>query len=113
LLQSKLSHLTQLNEQIQIKNSKPRIKRTEKLTILNMGLISAAVIAYSDFLAWSRHQKQIQRDADAKHSDQREANEVDHLNRSGQFDDQHMQATRHQRLCIQINKNAGNGRTAT
>ncbi|PNB64123.1 mobilization protein, partial [Pseudomonas sp. FW305-127] len=36
---------------------------------------SSSYFAYSDFLAWSRHQKQIQRDADAKHSDQREANE--------------------------------------
>ncbi|HRM15779.1 MAG TPA: mobilization protein, partial [Acinetobacter parvus] len=49
------------------------------------------------FLAWSRHQKQVQRDADAKYSDQREANEGRPFEPiRGQFDDQHMQATRQQ-----------------
>ena len=58
---------------------------------------SSSYFAYSDFLAWSRHQKQIQRDADAKHSDQREANEGRPFEPIGrQFDDQHMQATRQQ-----------------
>ena len=58
---------------------------------------SSSYFAYSDFLAWSRHQKQIQRDADAKHSDQREANEGRPFEPiGGQFDVQHMQATRQQ-----------------
>ncbi|MDV4230280.1 mobilization protein, partial [Acinetobacter baumannii] len=58
---------------------------------------SSSYFAYSNFLAWSRHQKQVQRDADAKYSDQREANEGRPFEPIGrQFDDQHMQATRQQ-----------------
>ena len=34
---------------------------------------SSSYFAYSDFLAWSRHQKQVQRDTDAKYGNQREA----------------------------------------
>ncbi|MFX5722029.1 mobilization protein, partial [Acinetobacter baumannii] len=49
------------------------------------------------FLAWSRHQKQVQRDADAKYSDQREANEGRPFEPIGrQFDDQHMQTAKQQ-----------------
>ena len=58
---------------------------------------SSSYFAYSDFLAWSRHQKQIQRDADAKHRDQRETNEGRPFEPiRGQLDDQYMQATRQQ-----------------
>ena len=58
---------------------------------------SSSYFAYSDFLAWSGHQKQVQRDADAKYRDQREANEGRPFEPIGrQFDDQHMQATRQQ-----------------
>jgi len=58
---------------------------------------SSSYFAYSDFIAWSHHQKQIQRDKDAKHRDQREANEGRPFEPiGGQFDDQHMQATRQQ-----------------
>ncbi|MFX3868506.1 hypothetical protein ACJBSZ_10885, partial [Streptococcus suis] len=45
LLQSKLSHLTQLNEQIQSQEQQAQNQALQKkLTILNMGLISAVVI---------------------------------------------------------------------
>ena len=49
---------------------------TEKTYHFEYGTdFSSSYFAYSDFLAWSRHQKQVQRDADAKHRDQRETNE--------------------------------------
>ncbi|MBV6620891.1 hypothetical protein JMA02_20265, partial [Acinetobacter baumannii] len=45
LLQSKLSHLTQLNEQIQSPEQQAQNQAVQKkLTTLNMGLISVAVI---------------------------------------------------------------------
>ena len=84
-------------------NTKPRTtssepSRTEKTYHFEYGTdFSSSYFAYSDFLAWSRHQKQVQRDADAKYSDQREANEGRPFEPiGGQFDDQHMQATRQQ-----------------
>jgi len=71
---------------------------TEKTYHFEYGAdFSSSYFAYSDFLAWSRHQKQIQRDADAKHRDQRETNEGRPFEPiRGQFDDQYMQATRQQ-----------------
>lgn len=71
---------------------------TEKTYHFEYGTdFSSSYFAYSNFLAWSRHQKQVQRDADAKYSDQREANEGRPFEPIGrQFDDQHMQATRQQ-----------------
>ena len=84
-------------------NTEPRTEssessRTEKTYYFEYGTdFSSSYFAYSDFLAWSRHQKQVQRDADAKYSDQREANEGRPFEPIGrQFDDQHMQATRQQ-----------------
>ena len=84
-------------------NTEPRTtssepSRTEKTYHFEYGTdFSSSYFAYSDFLAWSRHQKQVQRDADAKYSDQREANEGRPFEPIGrQFDDQHMQATRQQ-----------------
>ena len=76
----------------------PESSRTEKTYHFEYGTdFSSSYFAYSDFLAWSRHQKQVQRDADAKYSDQREANEGRPFEPiGGQFDDQHMQATRQQ-----------------
>mgnify|MGYP000031064876 FL=1 len=76
----------------------PESSRTEKTYHFEYGAdFSSSYFAYSDFLAWSRHQKQVQRDADAKYSDQREANEGRPFEPiRGQFDDQHMQATRQQ-----------------
>ncbi|MBP8027777.1 MAG: relaxase/mobilization nuclease domain-containing protein [Acinetobacter sp.] len=84
-------------------NTEPRTEssessRTEKTYYFEYGTdFSSSYFAYSDFLAWSCHQKQVQRDADAKYSDQREANEGRPFEPiRGQFDDQHMQATRQQ-----------------
>ena len=76
----------------------PESSGTEKTYHFEYGTdFSSSYFAYSDFLAWSRHQKQVQRDADAKYSDQREANEGRPFEPiGGQFDDQHMQATRQQ-----------------
>ena len=80
------------------RTASPESSGTEKTYHFEYGTdFSSSYFAYSDFLAWSRHQKQIQRDADAKHSDQREANEGRPFEPiGGQFDDQHMQATRQQ-----------------
>ena len=80
------------------RTASPESSRTEKTYHFEYGTdFSSSYFAYSDFLAWSRHQKQVQRDADAKYSDQREANEGRPFEPiRGQFDDQHMQATRQQ-----------------
>ena len=80
------------------RTASPESSRTEKTYHFEYGAdFSSSYFAYSDFLAWSRHQKQVQRDADAKYSDQREANEGRPFEPiGGQFDDQHMQATRQQ-----------------
>ncbi|MFW2141580.1 mobilization protein [Acinetobacter sp. ULE_I001] len=80
------------------RTASPESSRTEKTYYFEYGTdFSSSYFTYSDFLAWSRHQKQVQRDADAKHRDQREANEGRPFEPiGGQFDDQHMQATRQQ-----------------
>ena len=80
------------------RTTSPESSRTEKTYHFEYGTdFSSSYFAYSNFLAWSRHQKQVQRDADAKYSDQREANEGRPFEPIGrQFDDQHMQATRQQ-----------------
>ena len=76
----------------------PESSGTEKTYHFEYGTdFSSSYFAYSDFIAWSHHQKQIQRDKDAKHRDQRKANEGRPFEPiGGQFDDQHMQATRQQ-----------------
>ena len=80
------------------RTASPESSYTEKTYHFEYGAdFSSSYFAYSDFLAWSCHQKQVQRDADAKYSDQREANEGRPFEPiRGQFDDQHMQATRQQ-----------------
>jgi hypothetical protein len=80
------------------RTASPESSGTEKTYYFEYGTdFSSSYFAYSNFLAWSRHQKQVQRDADAKYSDQREANEGRPFEPIGrQFDDQHMQATRQQ-----------------
>ncbi|MFW1941838.1 mobilization protein [Acinetobacter junii] len=80
------------------RTASPESSGTEKTYYFEYGTdFSSSYFAYSDFLAWSCHQKQVQRDADAKYSDQREANEGRPFEPiRGQFDDQHMQATRQQ-----------------
>ena len=80
------------------RTASPESSGTEKTYHFEYGTdFSSSYFAYSDFLAWSRHQKQIQRDADAKHRNQRETNEGRPFEPiRGQLDDQHMQATRQQ-----------------
>ncbi len=80
------------------RTASPESSRTEKTYHFEYGTdFSSSYFAYSDFLAWSRHQKQVQRDADAKYRNQRETNEGRPFEQiGGQFDDQHMQATRQQ-----------------
>jgi hypothetical protein len=76
----------------------PESSHTEKTYHFEYGAdFSSSYFAYSDFLAWSHQQKQIQRDADAKHHDQREANESRSPEQiRGQFDVQHMQTAKQQ-----------------
>ena len=80
------------------RTASPESSRTEKTYHFEYGTdFSSSYFAYSNFLAWFHHQKQVQPDADLKHHDQRETNE----DRSpeqirGQFNDQHMQAIRQQ-----------------
>ena len=80
------------------RTASPESSGTEKTYHFEYGTdFSSSYFAYSDFLAWSRHQKQVQRDADAKYRDQRETNEGRPFEQiGGQFDDQHLQATRQQ-----------------
>ena len=80
------------------RTTSPESSGTEKTYHFEYGTdFSSSYFAYSNFLAWSRHQKQVQRDTDAKYSDQREANEGRPFEPIGrQFDDQHMQAIRQQ-----------------
>lgn len=80
------------------RTASPESSRTEKTYHFEYGTdFSSSYFAYSDFLAWSRHQKQVQRDADSKYRNQRETNESRPFEPiRGQFDDQHMQATRQQ-----------------
>ena len=80
------------------RTASPESSPTEKTYHFEYGAdFSSSYFAYSDFLAWSRHQKQVQRDADAKHRDQRETNEGRPFEPiGGKFDVQHMQATRQQ-----------------
>ena len=80
------------------RTASPESSRTEKTYHFEYGTdFSSSYFAYSDFLAWSRHQKQVQRDADAKYRNQRETNEGRPFEQiGGQFDDQYLQATRQQ-----------------
>ena len=80
------------------RTASPESSGTEKTYHFEYGTdFSSSYFAYSDFLAWSRHQKQVQRDAGAKHRDQRETNEGRPFEPiGGQLDDQYMQATRQQ-----------------
>ena len=80
------------------RTASPESSGTEKTYHFEYGTdFSSSYFAYSDFLAWSRHQKQVQRDAGAKHRDQRETNEGRPFEPiRGQLDDQYMQATRQQ-----------------
>ncbi|MDG3558488.1 mobilization protein, partial [Acinetobacter bereziniae] len=58
------------------RTTSPESSRTEKTYHFEYGTdFSSSYFAYSDFLTWSRHQKQVQRDTDVKHHDQRKTNE--------------------------------------
>lgn len=85
-------------ENTEPRTASPESSRTEKTYYFEYGTdFSSSYFAYSNFLAWSRHQKQVQRDADAKHRNQRETNEGRPFEPiGGQFDNQYMQATRQQ-----------------
>ena len=112
LLQSTLSHLTQLNEQLQSQEQQAQNQAVQKkLTILNMGLISAAVILLIAIFSLGLVTKN-------KYSEMQTLNtvinekqmRVDHLNRSGgslTISTCKRPDSKAQRLCIQINKNAG------
>ena len=80
------------------RTASPESSPTEKTYHFEYGAdFSSSYFAYSDFLAWSRHQKQVQRDADAKHRDQRETNEGRPFEPiGGKFDVQHMQTAKQQ-----------------
>ena len=60
----------------QPRTASPESSRTEKTYHFEYGAdFSSSYFTYSDFLAWSRHQKQVQRDADDKQDDQRATNQ--------------------------------------
>ena len=112
LLQSKLSRLKQMNEQIQTEEQQVQNKSLLKqLTTLNMALILGAVILIILIIALSfMGKKQVQRDSDAQYDDQRETNasgSPEPIGGSLTFSTCRQQNSKAQRLCIQINKNAG------
>ena len=112
LLQSKLSRLKQMNEQIQTEEQQVQNKSLLKhLSMLNIGLISVAVILliviFSFGLVTKNKYSEIQTLNMAINEKQMR---VDHLNRSGgslTFSTCKQPNSKAQRLCIQINKNAG------
>ena len=80
------------------RTANPKSSYTEKTYHFECGVdFSSCYFAYSDFLVWSRHQKQVQRDADSKYRDQRETNEGRPFEPiGGKFDVQHMQTAKQQ-----------------
>ena len=80
------------------RTASPESSYTEKTYHFEYGAdFSSSYFAYSDFLAWSYHEKQVQRDADAKHGHQREATESRPPERIGwQSEYQHMQESKKQ-----------------
>jgi methionyl-tRNA synthetase len=112
LLQSKLSRLKQMNEQIQTQEQQVQNKSLLKqLTTLNMALILGVAILIMLIIALGFMGK-------SKYSEIRTLNmainekqmRVDHLNKSGgslNISTCTSQTGKNPRLCIQINKNAG------
>jgi predicted PurR-regulated permease PerM len=112
LLQSKLSRLTQLNEQIQSQEQQAQNQAVQKkLTTLNMALISAAVILLIAIFSLGFITKN-------KYSEMRSVNmiinekqmRVDLLNRSGgslNISTCTPLKSKSQRLCILINESQG------
>ncbi|WP_228261705.1 hypothetical protein [Acinetobacter baumannii] len=119
LLQSKLSHLTQLNEQIQSQEQQAQNQAVQKkLTTLNMGLISVAVILliaiFSLGLVTKNKYSEMQTLNTVINEKQNEGRPFEPIGR--QFDDQHMQATRQQKHSAYVfrsTRTQANGRTAT
>ena len=112
LLQSKLSRLKQMNDQIKTAERQAQNQQIEKkLSLLNMGLILAAAIFAIVIIALGFMGK-------SKYSEIKTLNtmivekqtRVDHLNRSGgslNISTCKNLSNNKQRLCVQINKDAG------
>ena len=112
LLQSKLSRLKQMNEQIQTAESQAKNKQIErKLSLLSMGLILAAAILIILVIALGFMGKNKYSEIQTLNSVIAEKQaRVDHLNKSGGsmiLTTCKRTDSKAQRLCVQINKNAG------
>ena len=112
LLQSKLSRLKQMNEQIQTEEQQVQNKKpTETAYYFEYGTdFGRCYFDYSHYCAQFYGEKQVQRDSDAQYDDQRETNASGSLEPIGgslTFSTCRQQNSKAQRLCIQINKNAG------
>lgn len=84
------------------RTASPESSATEKTYHFEYGTdFSSSYFAYSDFLAWSRQQKQVQRSEDTQHYDQRETNEgrsSEQIRRQSEY--QHMQESIEQQATI-------------
>ena len=112
LLQSKLSRLKQMNDQIQTAESQAQNKQIEKeIEPFEYGAdFSSSYFNYSHYCARIYGEKQIQRDPNLEYNDQRETIQSRSSEQiRGQFEHQYMQTDRSksQRLCILINEKQG------
>jgi len=80
------------------RTASPESSRTEKTYHFEYGTdLSSSYFAYSDFLVWFHHQKQIQRDEERKHDHQRKTNEGRSFKSIGREPEyQHMHPTQEQ-----------------
>ncbi|MEG1234747.1 MAG: mobilization protein [Acinetobacter sp.] len=80
------------------RTASPESSSTEKTYHFEYGTdLSSSYFAYSDFLAWFHHQKQIQRDEERKHDHQRKTNEGRSFKSIGREPEyQHMHPTQEQ-----------------
>ena len=80
------------------RTASPESSSTEKTYHFKYGTdLSSSYFAYSDFLAWFHHQKQIQRDEERKHDHQRKTNEGRPFKSIGREPEyQHMHPTQEQ-----------------
>ena len=80
------------------RTASPESSSTEKTYHFKYGTdLSSSYFAYSDFLAWFHHQKQIQRDEERKHDHQRKTNESRPFKSIGREPEyQHMHPTQEQ-----------------
>ena len=112
LLQSKLNHLTQLNEQIQSQEQQVQNQVLQKrLTTLNMGLISAAVILVIAIISLGFVTKNKYSEMQTLNSVINEQQiRVNQLNQSGgslNIGTCNPRNSKSQRLCILINESQG------